>query len=328
MNRRAILFAVVLTLTAVAPLLAAPPVYPVHHPAGTPVIDGDIAGDPAWQVIPSVTGFSVLGNGYTYAKQTVAQICWTDDALYIGIVCEEPDAKLLKPQVFDGGDTWAEDGVEIFIQPARVGDTYQFAITAGGAKGGFEGHPDITKMKAAAKIGADSYSLEACIPWVVVRATPKAGDKWFGDICRNIFTTKSGGDKFTCWAPLQSRFFEPENFASLVFTDATLTDVKAAQLTEELNSAYRGTLLKQVGQAIKNFGEYREGLTAAAQDAKYGAKAQALLADWQRFETIARDADKASILDMRQALMKLEALNRESYDVKYGFLIYKLLREN
>ena len=320
--------ALIACLLTPACLWAAPPTYPCHRPATAPVVDGDVAGDPAWQTIPSVTGFSVLGNGYTYAKQTAAQLCWTDAGLFIAVVCEEPDAKLLKPQAFDGGDTWAEDSIEIFIQPKRNADTYQFAITAGGAKGGFEGHPDITKMKAAAKIGADSYSLEACIPWVVVRATPKAGDKWFGDICRNIFTTKSGGDKFTCWAPLQSRFFEPENFASLVFTDATLTDVKAAQLTEELNSAYRGTLLKQVGQAIKNFGEYREGLTAAAQDAKYGAKAQALLADWQRFEAINREADKAGILEMREALMKLEALNRESYDVKYGFLIYKLLREN
>ncbi len=309
-------------------LYAAPPTYPCHHPVTAPVVDGDVAGDAAWQTIPSVTGFSVLGNGYTYAKQTVARMCWTETGLVIGVICEEPDAKLLKPQVFDGGDTWAEDGIEIFIQPGRAGDTYQFAITAGGAKGGFEGHPDITKMKAAAKIGADSYSLETIIPWAVVRATPKPGDKWLGNICRNVFTTKSGGDKFTSWAPLQSRFLEPENFATLTFEDSVLTDVKATQLTEKLNKDYRGTLLGQVTEAVKHFGEYRSGLEAAAQDAKYGAKAQALLADWQRFEKISREADTAPILAMREALMKLEALNRESYEVTYGYLIYKLLQEN
>ena len=183
-------------------------------------------------------------------------------------------------------------------------------------------------MKAAAKIGDTSYTIETLIPWSVVRVTPKAGDKWFGDICRNIFTTKSGGDKFTCWAPLQSRFFEPENFATLVFEDSVLTDVKAAQLTEQLNKDYRGTLIKQVAEAVKAFGSYRDGLAAAGQDAKYAERAKALLADWQHFEAINREADKAPILEMRDALMKLETLNRESYDVKYNFLIYKLLQEN
>ncbi|MCE5238802.1 carbohydrate-binding family 9-like protein [bacterium] len=320
--------ALIACLLIPACLWAAPPTYPCHRPATAPVVDGDVAGDPAWQTIPSVTGFSVLGNGYTYAKQTAAQLCWTDAGLFIAVVCEEPDAKLLKPQAFDGGDTWAEDSIEIFIQPKRNADTYQFAITAGGAKGGFEGHPDITKMKAAAKIGDSSYSLETLIPWAIVNATAKAGDKWTADICRNIFTTKSGGDKFTCWAPLQSRFFEPENFATLVFEGGTLTSAQTTALTEKLNQEYRGTLLKQVAQAVKSFGEYREGLVAAAQDAKYGAQAQALLADWQRFEAINREADKAGILEMREALMKLEVLNRQSYEVKYGFLIYKLLKEN
>ena len=328
MNSRSTLLAVLLILAVAAPLLAAPPTYPCHRPAVAPVIDGEVAGDPAWQTIPSVTGFSVLGNGYTYAKQTAVQICWTEAGLGLAVTCEEPDAKLLKPQSFDGGDTWAEDSIEVFIQPGRSADTYQFAITAGGAKGGFEGHPDITKMKAAAKIGVDSYCIETLIPWSVVRATPKAGDKWFGDICRNIFTTKSGGDKFTCWAPLQSRFFEPENFATLVFADSVLTDAKAVQLTEQLNQDYRGTLMGQVAEAVKAFGSYREGLAAAAQDAKYCERAQALLANWQRFETINREADKAGILEMREALMKLEALNRQSYEVKYNFLIYKLLQEN
>src|SRR5512138_216259 len=88
-------------------LWAAPPIYPCYHPTAAPVVDGDIAGDPAWQTIPSVTGFSVLGNGYTYAKQTAAQMCWTEEGFYLGVTCEEPDAKLLKPAAFDGGDTWA-----------------------------------------------------------------------------------------------------------------------------------------------------------------------------------------------------------------------------
>jgi hypothetical protein len=328
MNTRSMLLALLLLLL-VLPALAAPPTYPCHRPAVAPVVDGDVAGDPAWQTIPSATGFSVLGDGYTSAKQTVARLCWTDAGLFIAVVCEEPDAKLLKPAVFDGGDTWAEDSLEIFIQPKAGNDAFQFGITAGGAKGGFEGNPDITKMKAAAQIGADSYSVEALIPWGVVNAAlPRDGAQWRGNICRNIFTTKSGGDKFTSWAPLQSRFLEPDNFAFLVFRAACLTPEAAAQVTEQLNAPYRKTLLAEVAAATAQFADYREGLEAAIADEKYGEQARTLLRDWRDLERLGRQADQADILQMRAALTKLALLNRDSYNVKYGYLIRRLLQEN
>lgn len=318
-----------LIVMAALPAMAAPPTYPCHRPTVAPVIDGDVAGDPAWQTIPSVTGFSVLGGTYTYDKQSVARLCWTEAGLFIGVVCEEPDAKLLKPTAFDGGDTWMEDSLEIFVEPKRGGDVYQFGLTAGGAKGGFEGHPDITKMKAAAKIGADSYSVEALIPWAVVNASvPKAGDSWRGDVCRNIFTTKSGGDKFTCWAPLQSRFLEPDNFGTIVFNATNLSADAAAQATEQLNAAYRQRLLQQVAGAVGQFASYRDGLQTAAKDDKYGQQARALLRGWRDIERLNRQADQAGIVQMRAALKQLGQLNRDSYDVKYQYLIYRLLQEN
>lgn len=311
----------------VLPALAAP-TYPCYRPAVAPVIDGEIAGDPAWQSIPSATGFFILGNGYSYAKQTIAQCCWTEAGLFFGVTCEERDAKRLKPQVLDGGDTWAEDGIEIFVQPAGRPDVYQFAITAGGAKAGFEGNPDYTKMKAASKIADGAYYVETLIPWEIVRGKAGEGVKWGGNICRNIFTTNSGGDKFTSWAPLQSRFLEPENFATIVFHDGKVAPADVLKITEQLNGEYRGTLLKQVAAAIKTFDEYREGLQLASQDAKYADQAQGLLAEWQKLEAINREAERASILDMRAALMKLDALNRDSYEVKYRYLIYRLMQEN
>jgi hypothetical protein len=317
---------VFLALTASQALAA--PTYPCYHPTVTPVVDGEVAGDPAWQSIPAVTGFSVLGDGYSYAKQTLARLCWTTEGLYVGVVCEEPDAKLLVPKVLDGGDTWAEDGIEIFLQPAGRPEVCQFAVTAGGAKGGFEGNPDITKMRAAAKIGEDSYSLEALIPFEVLRGRAAKGTRWAGNVCRNIFTTRSGGDKFTSWAPLKSRFLEPENFAGILFQDSSLSAAEVEKVTEQLNSSYRRTLLKQVSQAAKGFSQYRQALEAAAQDAEYAGRASGLLADWRRLEEISRQADRAGLVDMRASLLKLEALNRDSYDLTYRYLIHKLLEEN
>jgi len=93
---------------------AAPLSYPVFRTPAAVVIDGEVKQDAAWQGAPSVTGFSKLGGGYTNAKQSAAQMLWDDKGLYIAVVCEEPDAALLKPVVRDYGDTWAEDSLEIF----------------------------------------------------------------------------------------------------------------------------------------------------------------------------------------------------------------------
>lgn len=307
---------------------AAPPTYPVHRLACPVTIDGVVQGDAAWEGVPSMTGFFVLGNGYTNSKQTVARLAWDEEALYVGVVCEEPDAAKLKPSSRDGGDTWAEDSLEIFIHPLPAPQVYQFGVTAGGARGGFEGNPDPLKFQAAAKIEDKHYTIEARFPYTMFPGKPEAGKAWAGNICRNIFTAQSGGDKFTSWAPLESRFLEPQNFAVLNFQAGTLTPAEAMKVTEQLNAAYRGTLVSQVREAGKLGADYVATLKEAAGDAKFGAQAQALLKEWQRIEQINREAERANILDMRAALMKLQELNRDSYDVKYKYLIYRLLAEN
>lgn len=320
--------ALVLMVLLVTGVQAAPPSYPVHRVACPVTMDGVVQGDPAWEGIPSMTGFFVLGNGYTNSKQTVARLAWDDEALYIGVVCEEPDAAKLKPSARDGGDTWAEDSLEIFIHPLPSPQVYQFGVTAGAARGGFEGNPDPLKFQAAAKIEDKQYSIEARFPYTMFPGKPAAGKAWTGNICRNIFTAQSGGDKFTSWAPLQSRFLEPENFAVLKFQAGTLSAADAMKVTEQLNSGYRNTLVGQVQEAAKLGADYVGTLKEAVGDAKFGAQAQELLADWQRIEQISREAQKANILDMRQALMKLQELNKQSYDVKYKYLIYRLLSVN
>lgn len=300
--------------------------YPVLRASAPVTVDGDVAGDPAWQGAPQVTGFSVLGSGYAKAKQTTAQMLWDDKGLYIAVVCEEPDAALLKPSVRDYGDTWSEDSLEIFLQPA--GQVYQIGVSAGGAKGSGEGGPEVGKITAAAKIGTDSYSIEVLVPPAVLKASLKSGDKWRGDICRNIFQTRSGGDKFTSWTPLQSRFLEPEHFATLTFGDQTATAAKAAQLTEELNAPYRQTLLTEVKDAASQGAQYREALKDASDDPTFGEPARKLLREWRQIETLSKGSDQANTLEMRKSLTQLQALNEQSYQLKYKYLINKLLSEN
>lgn len=317
-----------LVALAVTAAVAAPPTYPVYRAAGPVTVDGVVKGDPAWAGIPSMTGFSVLGAGYSHSKQTVAQVCWDDEALYLAVTCEEPDAAQLKPTIRDGGDTWAEDSLEIFLHPLPLPQVYQFGITAGGARGGFEGNPDPTKFQAAAKIGEKQYVIEARFPYSLLKGTPQAGGTWRGNICRNIFTTTSGGDKFTSWAPLQSRFLEPENFAFLKFDAGTPSVAEAAAMTEELNAPYRAVLATQIAEAAALGVDYVDTLKQASEDEKFGERARDLLREWRQIERLNREAQQASILDMRVALMRLQVLNVQSYEVKYQYLIYRLLSQN
>jgi len=304
---------------------APPRPYPCYRPSVAPVIDGEVAGDPAWQAIPSVTGFRVLGNGYTEAKQTTAQACWDDEAFYVAMVCEEPDAAQLKPVTRDGGPTWLEDSVEIFLQPKPPGQVYQFGVTAGGAKGGFEGNPDIWRCQAAAKTGADSYSLELRIPFAVISGRAAAGDRWLGTFCRNIFTITSGGDKFTNWAPLQARFLEPEHFLPIVLMAETPDAASAAKMTEQLNAAYRATLIARLRAAAAAGRKYTGDLIGASKDARFADQTRDLLRQWQEIDRLSSQAREASLPDIRRAIRTVTALARSSYEVKYEYLITRLL---
>ena len=80
------------------------------------------------------------------------------------------------------------------------GRVYQSLVTGGGARGSGEVAPDILKYQAGSGVGRASCALEVKIPYELVGVTPRAGDRWRGNVCRNIFTTISGGDRFTSWA--------------------------------------------------------------------------------------------------------------------------------
>ena len=316
---------------SVRPARAAPPTYPCYRPSVAPVIDGDIASDPAWRNIPAVTGFSVLGDGYALTKQTIAQACWDDQALYVAVTAEEPDAAQMVLKIRDGGNFWEDDGVELFFQPGKQKPVFQFGVTAGGAKGGFQGSPDFTKFQAKAKIGRDSYCLEVRLPYEVIGFTPKLGEAWAGDFCRNTFTVISGGSKFTCWAPLKTQFNEPENYAEIRFMGPAPDAAEAAAIGERLNAPYRVELMRALGVSAGQGEQYIPALTEAARDAKYGKAAGDLLRRWQQAQrmsgapAVRSGASKVSVLELRRMIAGMDSLAKASYDLQYAYLIAKVL---
>lgn len=302
--------------------------YRCPHITAAPVLDGNVATEGLWQTVPVATGFRKLGGSYVATKQTTVRFAWGDDALYVAITCEEPDAGELRPNIKDGGDTWLEDSIELFLQPEQNGQIYQFSVTAGGAKGCGEGRPDLTKWAAAARITASSYTIEMKIPHTVLcTQRPDVNATWRGTVGRNTFVTTSGGTKFTSWSALDSRYLEPHNFATLVFLPNALSDGQAAAASVDLNATYRRTIeadMKAAGLAGR---QYLAELRRATKNALFAKRAAQALADWNAITVAAEQGRHASLPGMRTALSKLNGLVRESEEIKYSYLIEELLAQ-
>ncbi|NOZ20590.1 MAG: hypothetical protein GXP25_05810 [Planctomycetes bacterium] len=299
--------------------------YDVYRMPAAPKIDGEVRGDPAWKTIPAVSGFHALGGGYTVAKQSTAQAGWTDDALYLAMVCEEPDIALIKDQLKDGDPLWKDNGVEIFIQlPGKPG-VLQCCVNTIGAHAMGEGELDIAKWQAAAKKGKDCWSLEVKIPFAALEVTPAAGAAWRGAFCRNIWEYTSGGDKFTTWPELKSRFREPESFAVWTFRDKSLSAEEAGRFTAKINAAYRRHLARQVKELAKAGAKYQGPIAKAAAAQQFKAEAQKLQDAWTRIATLAQDAKNAPLPEIRRFIAQAKDLKQRSYEIKYRYLIEKLL---
>ena len=313
----------VILATVMVPVQASPPDYPCFRADAAPVIDGD-AGDACWQATPLATGFSVLGDGFTDAKQTAFRACWDSTAIYLLVVCEEPDAAALILNVRDGADVWLYDGVEIFLQPGATGAVYQFAVAASGARTSGAGTADFRQLTAASTIAGASYTLEVAIPHELVRASPAEGDTWRGNVCRNIWTTTSGGDKFTCWAPLQRQFNEPENFATFRLRGEAPPAEVIAALTRGLNSGYQQYLLAEVKQLVMRAPVYLPVLKLARDNEELGGTARELLYQWYRLARAQDASDRYTIRELREMVQNAHGLLAESYTVKYAYLIDEL----
>ena len=155
--------------------------------------------------------------------------------------------------------------------------------------------------------------------------TPRAGEVWAGNFCRNTFTVISGGNKFTCWAPLKTKFNEPENFAEISFMGVAPDAAEAAAIGERLNAPYRTELMRALGVSAGQGDQYLSTLTEASRDAKFGKAASDLLHRWRKAQRMSRGASKISVLELRGMIAGMDSLAKASYDLQYTYLIAKVL---
>ena len=177
--------------------------------AASPSLDGMVLGDPAWQGVPAVSGFWQVRpfEGRPASQRTEVFIGYTDDALYIGVVCYDDDpagiivADSRRDSPLDESDSFQvivdtfRDGQNGFVfgtNPAGI--EYDGQVTKEGA---FNLDWDTTwSVKAAtSELG---WSAEMRIPFRSLRFTPGEEPVWGINFQRNI----RRHNEVAYWSPL------------------------------------------------------------------------------------------------------------------------------
>lgn len=196
-----------------------------------PAIDGRL-DDACWQSAIELSPFArVSGTGFP-VEQAKGYLLHDDERLYVGVVCSEA---LLNPVLqrthevkaeakIRDGDVWADDCVEVFVQPDRAGGHYfHFAVNPIGTlydarcdAGRFDKTWD-SDASVATSAGTKSWTVELAIPLAAFGARVTAGDAWRLNLCRS----EKPHAEASCWSPTGGAFHTPDAFGVIRFVSQT-----------------------------------------------------------------------------------------------------------
>jgi hypothetical protein len=214
-------------------LIAERPMLRTPRTKTAPTVDGAL-DDPAWTNSALADGFMILdGAGQPAPVGTSVRICFDDEALYIGVECEEPNvAGLVANATEDGSPVWSDDCVEVFLD--TEGDRFSYlhlGVSATGFKwqdrrlGGnwytdwystSGGDVPAPEWSAAASVGDKSWTAEMRVPFDQIGGAPAPATVWGAQFCRTRRAT--GDEQNLCWSYTEGQYYAvPERFGSLVF---------------------------------------------------------------------------------------------------------------
>ncbi len=170
------------------------------------IIDGKL-DDPAWK---KAVSFPVMMgvDGFASPKASLAFLTWDKRNLYIGMSSKQVGKPKTTCAAHDG-KLWEDDSFEIIITPPGHKDYYQFIINSRGVV--FDTKHKIKKwncsgLKVKGNVAKGSWSIEAAIPFASLGATPKAGDEWKANLCRNRARPAPEKPFYTSWIASPSGF--------------------------------------------------------------------------------------------------------------------------
>ncbi len=130
------------------------------------------------------------------ALPTQSRMFWSKDALHIQVICTEPDMAKLKKGASGVRDValWADDNIEIFLDPANGLPYRHFAANPSGGTYDALGNDKNwdPAWQAQTTLEADRWITNIRIPFASLEVTPKDGDQWQIIVIRNSKPEASG----------------------------------------------------------------------------------------------------------------------------------------
>ena len=196
---------------------------------GTIQLDGKL-GEPDWAAAAWQSGFSYAGADAEgdlkpAAVQTRFKVLFDDDALYVAIESDEPDMNRIVARCTDHDqDTYTDDSIELFMDPAGEGRYYQhFVINSKGAwyddssadYGLVHGKLWNCPLQVGTSVEreAGTWTVEVRIPFAALPINDQTKNLWLWNVTRNRLA--GGASELSSWSPLRGSFHQPRQFGRL-----------------------------------------------------------------------------------------------------------------
>ena len=213
-------------------------------------------------IVPKVTdvshdgaslGVMLTSDGTKMPNCTTALTVGHDgQAIKVLAVCQEPHTEALYTAHRTNDDrVWADDCVEVFIQPKGWQNYAHVVFNSAGtrydarATSSHDTHVEWNST-ATAKIDIQKtqWTIEITIPFADLGGAPAPGDEWKMNVCRSRVVSP----ELSCWSPTHDgKFHDPLSFGVIRFSH----DAYPKQITWQRLTNKRGTLAFAWNQEVK-----------------------------------------------------------------------------
>ena len=213
---------------------APPPEYTVVSLERPPLMSGAVENDPVWQSVRPECNFSVYNSGGKAAvRKTVLKAGYDNRALYIAVICLEPQMETLKTAGGDLGALWLDDSIEIFIDCGYDG-FFHFIVNAAGKRyneyryGGYQtDNAVLAGWQAVVRCTEKNWSAEIVIPWVLLRCNPANVQTLGFNVGRNAAVI----GETSSWSSLPDSFHEATAWGRLKLVPPLRNPVAGIEFT-------------------------------------------------------------------------------------------------
>ena len=280
-----------LPLLAVLCVTAACAAAPATRLQGAVTLDGAL-DEPAWAAAPWQSNFvsasaAAEGAPKPVAVQTRFKVLYDDNALYVGVQCDEPNIDKLKATYKEHDqDVYQDDCIELFMDPAGEGRYYHhFVINTNGAwyddYGADYGlvHAKLwdCPLQVGAKVdtAAKQWSLEIRLPFAALTLRDDVKPDWLWNVTRERYAGGLSGAELSTWSPLKGNFHAPRLWGKLTGVKADYARFNFAVGEPQITVAGDGSGNSKLDLKVKISNQSPQARKVVVSAAPFGDKPKA-----------------------------------------------------